>query len=54
MEVPAITDHATHALLLRVCEALVQLDPEPDSTHGQYLEALATQIEIYEREHFTI
>lgn len=54
MEVPAITDHATHALLLRVCEALCQLDPPPESVHGDYLLALATAIETYERIHFPI
>lgn len=34
--------------------ALVMMDPEPDSVHGQYLEALARAIEEYERKTFCI
>jgi antitoxin component HigA of HigAB toxin-antitoxin module len=54
MDVPPITDDDTHRKLLRVVEALMELDPPLGSVHGEYLDALARAIEEYERKTWPI
>jgi len=54
MECPTITDDLTHQQLLRVCEALMAMDPPAESLHGEYLTAVAAAIEEYEKKTYPL
>lgn len=48
MKVPPITDDETHHKLLRVVEALMELDPPLGTVHGDYLDAVSRAVQDYE------
>jgi HTH-type transcriptional regulator/antitoxin HigA len=54
MEVKAIRTDANYRDALREVSALIDLDPDRESTEGERLEVIGTLVQAYEAEHYPI
>jgi HTH-type transcriptional regulator/antitoxin HigA len=54
MEVKAIRTDANYRDALREVSALIDLDPDRESTEGERLELIGTLVQAYEAEHYPI
>ena len=54
MEIRTIRSEADYKAILTEVSALVELDPDADSTEGERLKALGLLVKAYEAKHYPI